>query len=42
VRHQLPGHHNDPHKCLGKPIGVLLDRQERSLGQAIQAAADLD
>jgi mRNA interferase MazF len=31
-----------PTHALGKQIGVLLDCQERSLSQAIQAAFDLD
>ncbi len=31
-----------PTNVLGKQIGVLLDRQERSLSHAIQAAFDLD
>jgi mRNA interferase MazF len=31
-----------PANALGKQIGVLLDRQERDLNHAIQAAFDLD
>jgi mRNA interferase MazF len=31
-----------PTSALGAQIGVLLDRQERALGNAIQAAFDLD
>ncbi len=31
-----------PTDALGAQIGVLLDRQERALGHAIQAAFDLD
>ncbi len=31
-----------PTDALGEQIGVLLDRQERALGDAIQAAFDLD
>jgi mRNA interferase MazF len=31
-----------PTDALGAQIGVLLDRQERSLSEAIQAAFDLD
>jgi mRNA interferase MazF len=31
-----------PRDALGSQIGVLLDRQEAALGEAIQAAFDLD
>jgi mRNA interferase MazF len=31
-----------PADALGAQIGVLLDRQERALGEAVQAAFDLD